>query len=106
MREQEFLAVCILMALLGVIGMFLLNKLFVSEVELDDLKPGKIVKVCGKLKLVRKSKRATFFNLTAGDSSILVVAFHDVKIKNASCVIGRTNVYKGKLEIIALKFLP
>ena len=109
MQENTLLRVSFIIAVAGLGGMLFISTIIeipitpAGTLTPDDI--GRYVKVCGELKDKFTSKNShTFFNLVDDSGSIRTVAFNSTGISTTprtGCVIGRLDLYKGELEIIA-----
>jgi aspartyl/asparaginyl-tRNA synthetase len=115
MNEKLFTRVSVLLAVSGLIGLFIyvnvveFDSLDVNSITYDDV--GNAVKVCGNVseKYISKNNHL-FFRLSDETGGIKVVVFNstvgklDVDVKelkdgDSLCVLGNVDVYKDELEV-------
>ena len=108
---MNILKISIVIAILGIIALFFITQ-FNKEniVKVEDLKIGQVERITGMVTSVYVSKNDhVFLKVADNTGEITVVAFKNSNIDTAYelengdqvSILGRTDEYKGKLEIIA-----
>lgn len=108
---MNILKISIVIAILGIIALFFITQ-FNKEniVKVEDLKIGQVERITGMVTSVYVSKNDhVFLKVADNTGEITVVAFKNSNIDTAYelengdqvSVLGRTDEYEGKLEIIA-----
>lgn len=111
MEEKTLLKLCFLCSIVGIVSLFLINKLVQpSQIEISQLKEGiNYVKVFGEIKSKYTSKTGTTFLKVEDESGMIkAVAFKGVSTDSVQKgdfaeIVGETQEYKGELEIIVKK---
>ncbi len=110
MKEKTLVYLCLVIAIIGIIIMFLSNKIFQPKlIMISDLSgEHNFVKIQGKVEGVVISKSGTtFIKLSDSTGVIDVVVFKDSIVLSDLTkgmeveVIGKPDFYKDKLEVIA-----
>jgi RecJ-like exonuclease len=109
MEERSLLKLCLMGSLLGMALMFVASRLVKPiEVSISEVHEGmNLVSITGKVTSIYVSKGGTtFLTLDDGTSSIKAVAFRGVRVGEVEegdlvRIIGRIQLYRGELEIIA-----
>ncbi|NIO44093.1 MAG: exodeoxyribonuclease VII large subunit [Candidatus Aenigmarchaeota archaeon] len=110
-KFMNILKISIVIAILGIIALFFITQ-FNKEniVKVEDLKIGQVERITGMVTSVYVSKNDhVFLKVADNTGEVTVVAFKNSNIDTAYelengdqiSVLGRTDEYKGELEIIA-----
>ena len=108
---MNILKISVLIAILGIVALFFITQYNKENiVEIDDLKIGQVERITGMVTSVYVSKNDhVFLKVADNTGEVTVVAFKNSNIDTAYelengdqvSVLGRTDEYKGELEIIA-----
>lgn len=116
MNEKDIMRVCLIVAFIGILIIYLADISFTPEkitgAAISKEIAGEKVLLCGKITDVSSGKSGTtFFKINDGQETD-VVLFQDrnaqeslAKIKNgnSACVMGTVQEYKNRIEIVAEK---
>ncbi|NIM47476.1 MAG: exodeoxyribonuclease VII large subunit [Candidatus Aenigmarchaeota archaeon] len=108
---MDILKISIVIAILGIIALFFITQYNKENiVKIEDLKIGQVERITGMVTSVYVSKNDhVFLKVADNTGEVTVVAFKNSNIDTAYelengdqvSVFGRTDEYKGELEIIA-----
>jgi RecJ-like exonuclease len=108
---MNIIKIAISVAILGMLALFFFIRYSEQNtVKISELKIGQVERITGMVNSVYVSKDGhTFLKVADTSGEVSVVAFksanidevYDIEVGDQVSILGRTEEYKGKLEIIA-----
>jgi RecJ-like exonuclease len=107
-KGKTIFKLAMMTAILGIFLLFLLSELMkpmkIGVCDVNEGMADKEVRISGEVKEFKDISGGHTFTLKEGNCSVKVVLFSnspDVKLEGRATVIGKVQVYKQKLEVLA-----
>ncbi len=81
------------------------NYLKVSTKDISNVKINELIKICGEVVWKKDYKGVCKFKLKDNYGFVLCVDFYGCPYEKNICVIGRKSLYKGRSEVVVLRYL-
>ena len=116
MHDRAIAKLSLIMAVVGILGLFLVNLLivptFLTTAEIDSSRTGQIISVDADIKQFSVSDGHIFMTLIDGSGEIRAVMWqssargteaYNLSVGDAVLVTGQVTNYRGELEIVVSK---
>jgi len=77
----------------------------ITTKDISKVKINQLIKICGKIVWMKDYNGICKFKLKDDYGFVLCVDFYGCPDKKRICVIGRKSLYKGRSEVVVIRYL-